>query len=162
MKVLGIQSAESCLKTFGVPRFSISWCMKTTSSISVLLYDVVAHPHLYSELDQRVFIKKESRARLLLADSLHPLESYRGSENTITMKTLNKANFICSFDELERYPFNSQICKFKFFVLGTDNIVTDLKIIGRFYEGPMTVDQYIVVSFSMAEDNVTEDSRGPR
>ena len=113
-------------------------------------------------MDQRVFIKKESRARLLLADSLHPLESYRGSENTITMKTLNKANFICSFDELERYPFNSQICKFNFFVLGTDNIVTDLKIIGRFYEGPMTVDQYIVVSFSMAEDNVTEDSRGPR
>ena len=114
-------------------------------------------------MDQRVFIKKESRARLLLADSLHPLESYRGSENTITMKTLNKANFICSFDELERYPFNSQICKFNFFVLGTDNIVTDLKIIERLVnEGPRTVDQYLVLSWSMAEDNVTEDSRGLR
>ena len=116
---------------------------------------------VFSSLDKRVFVKKESEAGLLLGDSLHPLESHGGSENSITMKTLYKANFICSFKELERYPFNAQFCFFNFFVSGTDNIVTDLRISESLTNnGPETVDQYVVLAWTMVEENVTQDSRG--
>ena len=64
-----------------------------------------------------------------MADSLHPMESYEGSQTRITMKTVNKANFICSFKEIQNFPFNTQICSFKIFVSGTDNLVTRLNMI---------------------------------
>ena len=96
-----------------------------------------------------------------MADSLHPMESYEGSQTRITMKTVNKANFICSFKEIQNFPFNTQICSFKIFVSGTDNLVTRLNMIETIRNvGPNTVDQYMVLGWRVSEDNVTEESRG--
>ena len=79
----------------------------------------------------------------------------------ITMKTVNKANFICSFKEIQNFPFNTQICSFKIFVSGTDNIVSRLNMIDNIRNvGPDTVDQYMVLRWSVTQDNVTEESRG--
>ena len=77
------------------------------------------------------------------------------------MKTVNKANFICSFKEIQNFPFNTQICSFKIFVSGTDNIVTHLNMLDTIRDvGPDTVDQYMVQGWTIKEDNVTEESRG--
>ena len=77
------------------------------------------------------------------------------------MKTLYKANFICSFNELQRYPFNTQICEFKLFISGVDNMVTDLRMLEDIRDGgPPTVDQYVVLNWTMREGNVTGDFRG--
>ena len=79
------------------------------------------------------------------------------------MKTVNKANFICSFKEIQNFPFNTQICSFKIFVSGTDNLVSRLNMIETIRDlGPNTVDQYLVQGWSVTEDNVTEESRGQR
>ena len=79
----------------------------------------------------------------------------------ITMKTVNKANFICSFKEIQNFPFNTQICSFKIFVSGTDNLVSRLNMIDNIRNvGPDTVDQYMVLGWTVSQDNVTEESRG--
>ena len=59
------------------------------------------------------------------------------------MKTVNKANFICSFKEIQNFPFNTQICSFKIFVSGTDNLASRLNMIETIRD-------------------VTEESRGQR
>ena len=77
------------------------------------------------------------------------------------MKTVNKANFICSFKEIQNFPFNTQICSFKIFVSGTDNLASRLNMMETIRDvGPNTVDQYLVQGWSVTEDNVTEESRG--
>ena len=60
-------------------------------------------------------------------DSLHPNESYKGSENTIQKKTFHQAEFICSFENITSYPFDDQNCYIQFYISGTDNELTNLK-----------------------------------
>ena len=116
---------------------------------------------LCSLLDQTVHLNKESEPTLMeSADSLHPTEFYIGAENTITMNTMINANFICSFNGVQKFPFNSQVCIFKMFVSGTDNMVTQLRMEDILDVGPSTVGQYVVLGWTMTEGNVTKQSTG--
>ena len=97
----------------------------------------------------------------MAADSLHPIESYGGAENSISMETLINANFICSFHQIQNYPFNSQVCSFKIYVSGTDNLVTNLKKVEDIRAvSSSTVGQYVVLGWTMVEGNVTHQSTG--
>ena len=97
-------------------------------------------------LDQRVFVKKESKPSLRASDSLHPVETYRGKENTISMTVHNKADFICSFKQIQNFPFHTLVCIFQIFVSGSDNLQTRLRMVEDIRDaGPSTVDQYVVL-----------------
>ena len=99
-----------------------------------------------SLLDQRVFVKKESKPTLRDTDSLHPKETYRGKENTISMTVHNKADFICSFKQIQNFPFHTLVCIFQIFVSGSDNLQTRLRMVEDIRNaGPSTVDQYVVL-----------------
>ena len=112
-------------------------------------------------MDRRVFVKKESQPTLTASDSLHPVESYRGRHNTISMTVRNKADFICSFKQIQNFPFHTLVCIFQIFVGGSDNILTRLKMAEEIRNlGPSTVDQYEVLGWAMVEDNVTQHVTG--
>ena len=89
------------------------------------------------------------------------MESYRGKENTLSMTVVNKADFICSFKQIQNFPFHTLVCIFQIFVSGTDNIITRLKMVEDIRDaGPSTVDQYVVLGWTMEEDNVTQQATG--
>ena len=52
------------------------------------------------------------------SSQIYPSETYQGSENSIVMETLVKATFVCTFSDIENYPFNSETCYFKLFISG--------------------------------------------
>ena len=77
------------------------------------------------------------------------------------MTLLNKADFICSFKEIQNFPFHKLVCIFNIFVAGTDNLLTRLRMVEEINNaGPDTVDQYVVLGWAMWEDNVTQQSTG--
>ena len=77
------------------------------------------------------------------------------------MTVVNKADFICSFKQIQNFPFHTLVCIFQIFVSGTDNIITRLKMVEDIRDaGPSTVDQYVVLGWTMEEDNVTQQATG--
>ena len=93
-------------------------------------------------------------------DELYPNETYSGSENEIFLKTMNQANFICTFTNIRMYPFGEQNCSIKLFISGRDNMLTNLKLKAITYKGPRSVGQYVVRKWSMESGFVTDERVG--
>ena len=68
------------------------------------------------------------------------------------METLTKAAFICTFEKIENYPFNSETCFFNMFISGTDNRFTRLEVISLQDCGKESVDQYEVKTWGMKNE----------
>ena len=61
------------------------------------------------------------------------------------MTVVNKADFICSFKQIQNFPFHTLVCIFQIFVSGTANVLTRLRMVEDIRDaGPSTVDQYVV------------------
>ena len=58
--------------------------------------------------------------------------------------TVREGRFICSFDNVDRFPFGEQVCGFKFWIMGTDNLLTQLRLEKLTYLGGDTVKQYSI------------------
>ena len=94
-------------------------------------------------------------------DSLHPNESYRGSENSIYKKTIHQAEFICSFENINNYPFDEQYCTIQIYISGTDNELTNLNPgILNTNGTPSSVGQYAVQHWSILSGPVDDGGSG--
>jgi hypothetical protein len=93
-------------------------------------------------------------------DELYPNETYSGAENVLFLKTMNWANFICTFTNIKMYPFGEQNCSVKVFISGTDNSLTNLKSEAFTYKGPVSVGQYVVKNWSIESSFVTDERIG--
>ena len=69
--------------------------------------------------------------------------------------TVREGRFICSFDNVDRFPFGEQVCGFKFWIMGTDNLLTELRLERLAYRGCDTVKQYSIRQWWAARDNLT-------
>ena len=94
------------------------------------------------------------------SSSLSPSEMYGGEENPIVMETLTKAVFICTFQDIENFPFNSETCSFQLFISGTDNRFTRLEMTSLTDQGGSKVDQYQIKSWTFEMENVTKTAKG--
>ena len=113
------------------------------------------------KLDTQLYVKKLGEAMMSAdMDELYPNETYSGSENEIFLKTMNRANFICTFTNIRMYPFGEQNCSIKLFISGTDNMLTNLKSKAVAYKGPLSVGQYVVRKWSMESGFVTDERVG--
>ena len=78
------------------------------------------------------------------------------------METLTKAAFICTFEKIENYPFNSETCFFNMFISGTDNRFTRLEVISLQDCGKGSVDQYEVNGWSIKNETWAAQGCGAR
>ena len=69
--------------------------------------------------------------------------------------TVREGRFICSFDNVDNFPFGDQVCSFKFWIMGTDNLLTQLRLEKLTYLGGDTVKQYSIREWWAASDNLT-------
>ena len=78
------------------------------------------------------------------------------------METLTKAAFICTFEKIENYPFNSETCFFNMFISGTDNRFTRLEVISPQDCGKGSVDQYQVKAWSIKNETWAAEGCGTK
>ena len=116
--------------------------------------------HFPSELDRTVNIVREGQPILSNSSQIYPSETYQGSENSIVMETLIKATFVCTFSDIENYPFNSETCYFQLFIAGSDNRLTNLQIASITNRGQKAVDEYEIKGWTIEKNNVTTGAEG--
>ena len=75
------------------------------------------------------FIEKKTSENPILSgdiDTLNVKEVYLGKDHPLNLVIRKRAQFMCSFDQIELFPFGDQECIFGFSIQGTDNKMTDL------------------------------------
>ena len=75
------------------------------------------------------------------SDDLQYIEKYAGSHNPISIEFTHRAKFSCKFVNYQNYPFESNSCQFKTYLLEPDNNLT--KLVGELEDsGPTSLGQY--------------------
>ena len=123
-------------------------------------FDVIMpHPtflHLYEShittLDEAVYVGKRAQPTmdngyLFMDSSKSSWETYKGSENPYIKESLHHAEFTCSFDNIQNYPFGFQDCSFEFFLIrSTAKLVAGVIQ----YQGSHVVGQYVIDNWSLS------------
>ena len=115
------------------------------------------------EIDREVTIQKRHNATI--SGDLHHLnvnETYKGSDNPITMTSLFQGDFICTFSGISRYPFDTQECSVELYIPGTANNLTRLVPTSISNEGPSSVGQYDVMGWHIHTDKLRGGKNGLR
>ena len=80
-------------------------------------------------LGYTAFVSKESLPLLVGdMDEIHASEQYPGSENAVNLLTKMRYRFSCAFNKIRNYPFGTQECSLKIFLLGAANNLTRIII----------------------------------
>lgn len=95
---------------------------------------------------QKLFVTKRSKPRL--EEAVFTKEIYKGSENPINLVFKKRIRFTCFFESVSSYPFKEQICPLNFYIEGSDNLLTNLKMTEFRDLGPKTTGQYIIERWS--------------
>ena len=80
-------------------------------------------------------------------NSLHANETYPGSQNAISLKSLNRGEFDCSFESIMFYPFDEQNCSMIFYIYGSDNALTNLYAGKLKIFSPYSVGEYQIIGW---------------
>ena len=88
---------------------------------------------------------------VLVAHNITPTKyiTYSGADNILTLETINQASFICSFNNIKFYPFETQKCSFKIFLPGINNHITRLIPGNLTNVGPKSVGEYQVKQWTV-------------
>ena len=125
---------------------------------------IVGYIHLkgpVEKITQVVYIERKTSPTLSAdLESLHPCESYSGTDNPLHFKTVNVAEFTCGFDNItENYPFGRQNCDMSFFITKNDNSLTNLTVDSLVNLGPATSGQFVISGWSMMSE-MMENNNG--
>ena len=71
-----------------------------------------------SEFKGKLKVSKEGKHVSNSREVLNMEEVYEGSENAIAMKNSYQIKFICSFDNIDLYPFDQEFCSSTLSLLG--------------------------------------------
>ena len=105
-------------------------------------------------VDHKITLQKLGNVSISGAmDSLHANETYTGKDNPLTLTSLYKGDFVCTFAGIYAYPFDQQHCQVQFYLSGKANFHTLLFPYHITNIGPNSVGQYdvrnwIVVPFT--------------
>ena len=107
------------------------------------------------ETGKNFFVEKAGRATM--ENELN--EIYSGTENILTIETIQQAAFICSFDQIKYYPFGRQRCSFKLFIPGINNNITKLVPGQIIDDGPRSVGEYQVLQWTVQAGPVFSENQ---
>ena len=97
-------------------------------------------------------------------DSLHPKETYKGSENTIHHHSVHQVKFICTFENITLYPFDEENCKIQFYIPGTNNMLANLipalLITETNAHPPSSVGQYAINKWTISKGPIQGGGSG--
>ena len=114
-------------------------------------------------MDEIVTIRRSGNAVMSAGmQSLHSNETYLGIENPITMRTLYQGDFVCSFEGIVSFPFDSHQCSVEFYISGVANNMTDLIPGNLTDQGPSSVGQYRVRGWGMTARTLQGGNSGIR
>ena len=124
-------------------------------------------PHI--EFDNTAKVVKEYQPELFIARLAEPLldgdidqinikEIYSGQENPLTILVKKRVKFSCSFDNIKNFPFGEQRCSMNFYILGSDNKLTEFHPDQLINFGPKEIGQYVIKSWEM-ESKLTQGTK---
>ena len=85
-------------------------------------------------------------------------EIYSGKENPLTLLVKKRVKFSCSFDNIKNFPFGKQRCSLNFYILGSDNKLTEFHPDQLINFGAEEIGQYVIQSWEM-ESKVTAGTK---
>ena len=115
-------------------------------------------PHI--EFDNTAKVIKEYQPELFIArlaepkldgdiDQIKIKEIYSGQENPLTILVKKRVKFSCSFDNIKNFPFGKQRCSMNFYILGSDNKLTEFHPDQLVNFGAEEIGQYVIQSWEM-------------
>ena len=91
-------------------------------------------------------------------DQINIKEIYSGQENPLTILIKKRVKFSCSFDNIKNFPFGKQRCSMNFYILGSDNKLTEFQPDQLINFGPEEIGQYVIQSWEM-ESKLTQGNK---
>ena len=82
-------------------------------------------------------------------DEINIKEIYSGQENPLTIQIKKRIKFSCSFNNIKNFPFGKQVCSMNFYILGSDNQLTELTPDQLINFGPEEIGQYVIENWQM-------------
>ena len=80
-------------------------------------------------------------------------ELYRGSEHMIVIKERMRGKFLCNFDQVKNYPFETQVCTISIYLSGSARQLTNLTLNLSVSEKSTTsIGQFLVESFNQSKE----------
>jgi hypothetical protein len=118
-------------------------------------FRILNDPSTSIEVNKEVHVVRQGRPQIVGGwDSIRQNESYAGRENPLQMTSEYQGDFVCTFPEIARYPFDSQRCSLDILVAG------NLHLTPRFLDnGPATVGLYNVNGWTMQYIAVSEEKQ---
>ena len=149
----------------------ISRCLRSFPFQPIYFHFVFPHkfwmPHI--EFDNTAKVIKDYQAELFITklaeprldgdiDQIKIKEIYSGHENPLTILIKKRVKFSCSFDNIKNFPFGKQRCSMNFYILGSDNKLTEFQPDQLINFGPKEIGQYVIQSWEM-ESKLTQGTR---
>ena len=104
---------------------------------------------------ERITIERKGKPTMsALMDDLQANETYEGGENPITIRAVYQGDFICSFEGITRYPFDSQQCDIHIFISDSETNLTRLIPASLSDRGPSAVGQFQVMGWTFIPANI--------
>ena len=82
-------------------------------------------------------------------DQIDVKEIYLGQDNPLTIQIKKRVKFSCSFDNIKNFPFGKQLCTMNFYILGSDNFLTQFIPDQLINFGPDEIGQYVIENWEM-------------
>ena len=113
-----------------------------------------------SEFKGKLKVSKEGKHVSNSREVLNMEEVYEGSENAIAMKNSYQIKFICSFDNIDLYPFDQEFCSINIVNAGTANKFINLNPLKVQHFGLKSIAQYTVREISFINKTFTAELGG--
>ena len=105
---------------------------------------------IIKEFQPELFITKLAAASLDGdIDKINTREVYSGEDNPLTILVKKRVKFSCAFDNIKNFPFGKQLCSMNFYILGSDNTLTEFQPDQLIDFGPKEIGQYVIQSWEM-------------
>ena len=115
-----------------------------------LVFQVLKDPSKTIETEHElVIIRRGSPTVSVNTNHLHLDLFYSGSKNQIQMTKIYQGDFVCNFDKIYLYPFDTHECIVNFYISGTANDLTFLVNEGLVDFGPSFIAQYDVARWRL-------------
>ena len=100
-----------------------------------------------SEYRAKLKVKKQGVPKLNAYENVNMEEMYEGSENTIILREMFQMKFICSFSNIDDFPFDLEHCYIN--ILNTNGEIVSLVPLDIQYFGSMSIAQYTIKDISI-------------
>ena len=124
------------------------------TNISQIWYPDISFYHVIREevIKEKIFVHRNTSASATLSgdfDSLKVSELYAGSEHILELSLTVRHKMVCSFDNIQEFPFKEEYCFINFFLQGKENKLITFEPYFIENLGPEMVNQYLVKGWSI-------------